>query len=136
MIAFVSGFGGASVSRISSFNGALVSTRAAPVSKTRFSMKTSPSVPFLDRPDKLDGSMPGDVGFDPLGFSNKFDLKFLREAELKHCMFGFDIRMNPSEMLCLHLLLFYMLCFYIRFLTSVLYCLCLWMRLFFFDCVF
>lgn len=26
----------------------------------------------------------GDVGFDPLGFSDYFDMKFLREAELKH----------------------------------------------------
>jgi len=35
--------------------------------------------------------MAGDVGFDPLGFSNYFDLKWLREAELKHgriCMLG------------------------------------------------
>ena len=26
----------------------------------------SKSVPFLVRPDKLDGSMPGDMGFDPM----------------------------------------------------------------------
>jgi hypothetical protein len=31
-----------------------------------------------------DGSLPGDVGFDPLGFSDVFDIKILREAELKH----------------------------------------------------
>ena len=49
------------------------------------------AMPFLSRPPALDGSMAGDVGFDPLGFSNYFDLKWLREAELKHgriCMLG------------------------------------------------
>ena len=30
----------------------------------------SESVPFLEKPPALDGSMVGDVGFDPLGFSN------------------------------------------------------------------
>ena len=42
------------------------------------------SMPFLSRPPRLDGTMAGDVGFDPLGLSNYFDLKWLREAELKH----------------------------------------------------
>ena len=44
----------------------------------------SESVPFLKQPTNLDGSLPGDVGFDPLGFSEVFDVKVLREAELKH----------------------------------------------------
>ena len=44
----------------------------------------SESVPFLKQPANLDGSLPGDVGFDPLGFSEVFDVKILREAELKH----------------------------------------------------
>ncbi len=44
----------------------------------------SDSVPFLKQPTNLDGSLPGDVGFDPLGFSEVFDIKVLREAELKH----------------------------------------------------
>jgi len=37
--------------------------------------------------------MPGDVGFDPFGFSEIFDLKWLREAELKHgrvCMLAWS----------------------------------------------
>ena len=38
---------------------------------------------------QLDGSMAGDVGFDPLGLSNidevGIDLYWLREAEIKHC---------------------------------------------------
>jgi len=44
----------------------------------------SKAVPFLSAPANLDGSMAGDVGFDPLGFSNYIDPKWLREAELKH----------------------------------------------------
>jgi len=51
----------------------------------------SKAVPFLSQPENLDGSMAGDVGFDPFGFSGFFDVKWLREAELKHgriCMFA------------------------------------------------
>ena len=44
----------------------------------------SKSVPFLSRPEKLDGTLAGDVGFDPLGISNYFDIKWMRESELKH----------------------------------------------------
>lgn len=43
----------------------------------------SPSVPFLKKPTYESGLV-GDVGFDPLGLAENFDLKFLREAELKH----------------------------------------------------
>ena len=46
--------------------------------------ENSASVPFLTKPAALDGSMVGDVGFDPLGFSAKYPLNWLREAELKH----------------------------------------------------
>mmetsp|Transcript_32752 Transcript_32752/g.78207 ORF Transcript_32752/g.78207 Transcript_32752/m.78207 type:complete len:225 (-) Transcript_32752:256-930(-) len=48
----------------------------------------SKALPFMNRPPLLDGSMAGDVGFDPLGLSNiddvGIDLYWLREAELKH----------------------------------------------------
>ena len=44
----------------------------------------SKAMPFLTQPPNLDGSMPGDVGFDPLGISTFLDVKWLREAELKH----------------------------------------------------
>lgn len=44
----------------------------------------SVSVPFLLRPSKLDGSHAGDVGFDPLGLSEQFDLYTLMEAEIRH----------------------------------------------------
>jgi hypothetical protein len=47
--------------------------------------KMSKSIPFLERPLSLDGSMAGDVGFDPLGFAkSKEDLMNYREAEVKH----------------------------------------------------
>jgi len=43
----------------------------------------SQSLPFLTKPSKLSGYI-GDSGFDPLGFSDYFDMKWLRESELKH----------------------------------------------------
>ena len=58
------------------------------------------ALPFGSSPDTLDGSLPGDVGFDPIGFSTSSfasfnnplyvegdfmtDLEWLREAELAH----------------------------------------------------
>merc|ERR1719453_1255074 len=51
-------------------------------------MAKSASLPFLECPPKLDGSMAGDVGFDPFGLSNiddvGIDLYWMREAEIKH----------------------------------------------------
>ena len=49
----------------------------------------SASIPFLKKPPALDGTLPGDVGFDPLGFSTTItelggDLSYVREAELMH----------------------------------------------------
>jgi hypothetical protein len=48
----------------------------------------SRSIPILNKPKNLDGSMAGDEGFDPLGLSNigdlGFDLYWMREAEIKH----------------------------------------------------
>ena len=56
-------------------------------------MERSKSLPFVLRPEKLDGTLPGDEGFDPLGLSNidetmGLDLYWMREAELKHCRVG------------------------------------------------
>jgi hypothetical protein len=53
------------------------------------------AIPFEKRPPNLDGSLPGDVGFDPAGFSNnpprawliggeERSLKWYREAEIVH----------------------------------------------------
>jgi hypothetical protein len=45
----------------------------------------SQSMPFMARPVALDGTLAGDVGFDPLGFAkNTDDLMKYREAEIKH----------------------------------------------------
>ncbi|KAL7528735.1 hypothetical protein ACHAXR_002603 [Thalassiosira sp. AJA248-18] len=45
----------------------------------------SKSIPFLTVPEKLDGSMAGDMGFDPMGLSDiQTDLRYARFAELKH----------------------------------------------------
>ncbi|KAL3807189.1 hypothetical protein ACHAXA_005450 [Cyclostephanos tholiformis] len=48
--------------------------------------KMSKALPFAQRPKLLDGSLPGDVGFDPFGFggADKVSLLNMREAELKH----------------------------------------------------
>merc|ERR1711966_65582 len=64
---------------------------AAASTAPKMQLDRSQSMPFLSRPPALDGTMAGDVGFDPLGFTNYFDIKWLREAELKHgriCMLG------------------------------------------------
>ncbi|KAI0563886.1 Light-harvest protein [Gracilaria domingensis] len=84
MIAFVSGFAGVPLTRASAFTSSAFAARHAPVRTARFSMSASKSVPFLPQPEKLDGTLAGDVGFDPLGFSDMFDINFLREAEVKH----------------------------------------------------
>merc|ERR1719454_736052 len=44
----------------------------------------SESLPFLVKRPQLKGYV-GDVGFDPLGFSEILRMDWLREAELKHC---------------------------------------------------
>eukprot|EP00665_Eupelagonemidae_sp_cell47_P009506 gene9507-1602_t len=52
-------------------------------------VERSAALPFLKKPPALDGSMVGDEGFDPLGFSTTItelggDLCYVREAELMH----------------------------------------------------
>jgi len=46
----------------------------------------SQALPFAPRPKLLDGTMAGDVGFDPFGFggADKDSLMNMREAEIKH----------------------------------------------------
>lgn len=48
--------------------------------------KMSTALPFAAQPKNLDGSMPGDVGFDPFGFAGEDTaaLMNMREAEIKH----------------------------------------------------
>ena len=52
-------------------------------------IERSVAIPFLKKPPALDGSLVGDVGFDPLGISTTIielggDMKYVREAELMH----------------------------------------------------
>jgi Chlorophyll A-B binding protein len=55
--------------------------------------KMSESLPFMLRPEALDGSMAGDVGFDPFGFAKtKDDLMYYREAEIKHARLAMLVR--------------------------------------------
>jgi hypothetical protein len=49
----------------------------------------SKSIPFLTRPEKLDGSMPGDMGFDPMGLS-----------EIQSNVVIIDIDIDTSLLLC------------------------------------
>merc|ERR1712032_936052 len=67
----------------------LLSTASAFTPGSKMSTSTalnagmSKAMPFLESPKNLKGYV-GDVGFDPLGFSEYFDMKWLREAEIKH----------------------------------------------------
>jgi len=55
------------------------------LSPTKTLSKMSESIPFANRPKYLDGTMAGDVGFDPLGFAQtRLDLTTYRDAEIKH----------------------------------------------------
>ena len=48
-------------------------------------VQMSASLPFVKRPAMLDGSLPGDRGFDPFNFSSSpLRLQWYRNAELKH----------------------------------------------------
>ena len=48
-------------------------------------VEMSPSLPFLPRPGHLDGTLPGDRGFDPFNFaSDASDMQWQRRAEIKH----------------------------------------------------
>lgn len=89
-------------------SGLAVGARAAPLTRSqvcgaRLSVgvasrasitmsKTSESVPFLPKPKNLHASMVGYAGFDPLSFSDNFDIKWMQESEIKHgrvCMLAF-----------------------------------------------
>jgi len=48
------------------------------------SLDYSITLPFFQRPPKLDGSHAGDYGFDPCGFTEEYDLYYMQECELRH----------------------------------------------------
>lgn len=71
------------VASATAFAPASQSARAGTVSLNAEEM--SKSIPFLVRPEKLDGSMPGDMGFDPMRLSDiQTDLNYARWSEIKH----------------------------------------------------
>jgi hypothetical protein len=80
MFAFVAGI--APVGARAAFSGSAVCAAEAP-STASVSMAMSKSVPFLEKPSRLDG-LAANFEFDPLGISNYVDPKFLAEAEIKH----------------------------------------------------
>jgi len=47
-------------------------------------LETSASLPFLPKPKNLEGWVGAEQEFDPIGFSDNFDMNWLRESELKH----------------------------------------------------
>jgi len=66
-----------------STSAAFTTQNAAPARSTALNAEMSKALPFLVRPQQLKG-MVGDVGFDPLGFSENMDINWMREAEIKH----------------------------------------------------
>merc|ERR1712216_610413 len=66
-----------------SYNAALRSTAPVVQRAAAPSMKRSDSLPFMEEPAHLAG-MVGNVGFDPMGLSTPQNIKWMREAELKH----------------------------------------------------
>jgi len=58
-------------------------SQAKVTSSTRLNAM-SKSLPFLLEPKNLKGYTGEEAGFDPIGFSTWFDIKWLREAEIKH----------------------------------------------------
>lgn len=68
------------VAYLSTSNRARSSSKLSAASSDR-----SIALPFLKRPEKLDGTLVGDFGFDPLGFTeNVNDLDYVQSAEIKH----------------------------------------------------
>lgn len=57
-------------------------SRAVPSTKI---FAKSEALPFLERPAGLDGTLVGDFGFDPLGFTDTIgNINYVAAAELKH----------------------------------------------------
>jgi len=53
-------------------------------SSVALNAEMSKSIPFLTAPKNTKGYV-GDAGFDPFALSGYFDIKWMRESELKHC---------------------------------------------------
>ncbi|CAK0890914.1 unnamed protein product [Prorocentrum cordatum] len=68
----------------SSFCGASRAPQRSRTSAVAARAEVSRSLPFMPKPQNLAGYVGEEQEFDPLGFSDTFDMKWLRESELKH----------------------------------------------------
>ena len=57
---------------------------AAPARTTALNAEMSKALPFLTAPKGLKGYIGEEAGFDPVGFAEIMDIKWMREAEIKH----------------------------------------------------
>eukprot|EP00403_Amphidinium_massartii_P023284 CAMPEP_0178402076 /NCGR_PEP_ID=MMETSP0689_2-20121128/16649_1 /TAXON_ID=160604 /ORGANISM="Amphidinium massartii, Strain CS-259" /LENGTH=650 /DNA_ID=CAMNT_0020022953 /DNA_START=99 /DNA_END=2047 /DNA_ORIENTATION=+ len=73
----------ASVATSSTFCGKVAPASAAGATVMK-AKETSYSMPFMPKPKNLAGWVGGEAEFDPIGMSDWFDMKWLRESELKH----------------------------------------------------
>ncbi|KAL1527958.1 hypothetical protein AB1Y20_009329 [Prymnesium parvum] len=72
------------VSATAAFQAPAASVRHVAAQHSAVSMMVkSKALPFLESPAHLEG-MIGNVGFDPMGLSTPQNIKWMREAELKH----------------------------------------------------
>jgi dihydropteroate synthase len=79
-------------------DSAVATESPVPVSPPQKMM--SQALPFAERPPALDGSMVGDVGFDPLGFAkDQENLVNMREAEIKHGRLAMLVRHKRKTVL-------------------------------------
>lgn len=79
--------GGASIGA-RSFAGNAVSVRRARTTSYRtITMVKSKAIPFLEAPAALNGTMVGDVGFDPLYLSDTINIDYARAAVRKPTLF-------------------------------------------------
>lgn len=62
---------------------AALNTAHHAAARSMVTMKKSEALPFMESPEHLEG-MVGNVGFDPMGLSTPQNIKWMREAELKH----------------------------------------------------
>ena len=71
-------------SAVCAFSTPSLPVRSAIGRATAPAMRQSEALPFLEAPAHCDGTYIGDVGFDPLNIGGMYNIKYMREAELKH----------------------------------------------------
>jgi hypothetical protein len=72
-------------SRMGAMSSSLEMSKVATEDSSKPEKEMSLSLPFMERPAMLTGSLAGDVGFDPVGFAqSEGALLSYREAEVKH----------------------------------------------------